>query len=266
MLILVFGFAAQIALATVSVNGVGGSARFYCDAVRFSYEIGGTPTIQFRITDALNNPLSSVVNGTGNAGYPAETYQVTIPLNSEQPDSTALKIQYNTFGSWIDLAPFGLTACSGLLPGTSSSGDEDSSLPPPMYQPMGGEGARLSLFVFQDDNGSNNPVLAFYRIDEDSTGHLLFFIASSGLTEYPDKPDENIEIFRSDDGKYAFHKLTSGEYQITVGPDNEGKVHVVIFTGIPPENVRGHTYSIYHLTGLLSIREILDSSRSMSVL
>jgi hypothetical protein len=40
----------------------------------------------------------------------------------------------------------------------------------------------------------------------------------------------------------SLYKLTSGEYQVNVGPDSEGKVFVLNFTGCPAENVYENTF------------------------
>lgn len=60
------------------------------------------------------------------------------------------------------------------------------------------------------------------------------YVKASVLAKLPDNPEENTLI----DSYYEFalYKLTSGEYQLNVGPDFEAKVHVIIWTGCPAEN------------------------------
>ncbi len=60
------------------------------------------------------------------------------------------------------------------------------------------------------------------------------YVKASTLAKLPDNPEENTLI----DSYYEFalYKLTSGEYQLNVGPDFEAKVHVIIWTGCPAEN------------------------------
>ena len=244
LFVLLFGVSGSAsATSNISVSNV----TAWCNAVRFTWATEFTSVVWFRVVDGAGD----VVGGPKQVqtDYESDTGTLTIHLDAPQPEGTLLTLQYNFGGVfWTPLIT--LQGCSGEL-GSSESASDGAEPPPPMYQPMGGEGARLSLFIFDEDNGSNNPVLIFYRIDEESMGHLLFFIPSSSLAELPDNPEEPITIFESEDGLYGFYKLPSGEYQINVGPDNEGKVHVVTFTGVPPENVRGHTFSIFDLLGLL---------------
>jgi hypothetical protein len=71
----------------------------------------------------------------------------------------------------------------------------------------------LSLTSFGPDGKSNETV----RIEID------------GLSELPAYPDVPLEIASTDDGYVVLFKLPSGEYQVTIGPDNEGKNFVYIF-------------------------------------
>lgn len=45
-------------------------------------------------------------------------------------------------------------------------------------------------------------------------------------------------------GYIALYKLHTGEYQINVGPDGEGKVYTINFTGCPAENVTESTFVV----------------------
>ena len=60
------------------------------------------------------------------------------------------------------------------------------------------------------------------------------YVKASTLSKLSDNPEENTLI----DSYYEFglYKLTSGEYQLNVGPNFEGKVHVIIWTGCPASN------------------------------
>jgi hypothetical protein len=54
---------------------------------------------------------------------------------------------------------------------------------------------------------------------------------------------EVIEIFSSADGLYSLYRLPSCEIQANVGPDSEGKTHVVGFSTIPPgDDVFSYSY------------------------
>lgn len=66
------------------------------------------------------------------------------------------------------------------------------------------------------------------------------YLSADDLAELPESPEENILV--EEYYEYAFYKLTSGEYQVNVGPDAENKVYVVNFAGCPVEDVRESTF------------------------
>ena len=57
-------------------------------------------------------------------------------------------------------------------------------------------------------------------------------------------PEENLLIAQSEDGTVALYKLTTGEYQVNAGPDADGYVYVLIWTGIPAEDVYTRGYYV----------------------
>lgn len=69
-----------------------------------------------------------------------------------------------------------------------------------------------------------------YRIGEDSKGYLMASITPEDVEGLPERPEENIPLSVSADNRFAIYKLTSGEYQINIGPDDEGKVEVIVFS------------------------------------
>ncbi len=59
-------------------------------------------------------------------------------------------------------------------------------------------------------------------------------VRASTLAKLPDNPETNTLI--KSYYEFSLYKLTSGEYQLNVGPDFENKVHVIIWTGCPATN------------------------------
>lgn len=57
------------------------------------------------------------------------------------------------------------------------------------------------------------------------------------LAEFPEK-NTLIKTYY----EFSLFKLTSGEYQLNVGPDFENKVHVIIWTGCPAQNPYESSY------------------------
>jgi len=62
------------------------------------------------------------------------------------------------------------------------------------------------------------------------------YVTAKTLAKLPANPEKNTLI--STYYEFSLYKLTSGEYQLNVGPDAEKKVKVMIWTGCPAENTK----------------------------
>ncbi len=81
-------------------------------------------------------------------------------------------------------------------------------------------------------------------IIENGQGKRALELDSADLADLPDAEDIDGYILADDafNGYVSLYKLQGGEYQINVGPDGEGKVYVIDFTGCPAENVTESTF------------------------
>jgi hypothetical protein len=77
-------------------------------------------------------------------------------------------------------------------------------------------------------------------IDGGGAGFNAIYASARQLARVPETPEENVLIEQY--YEYHLYKLTSGEYQVNVGPLAENKVYVVIFRGCPATDVRETTY------------------------
>lgn len=77
-------------------------------------------------------------------------------------------------------------------------------------------------------------------IDGSGRGYKAIYVSARELAKLPEFPEENTLIEQY--YEYALYKLTSGEYQVNVGPLEEKKVYVVIFNGCPATEVKESTY------------------------
>lgn len=93
--------------------------------------------------------------------------------------------------------------------------------------------------VYADKTG-----IFVYAIGADSRGTLSIYVTANDLDKLPEHPDKNTLLVQSEDRKFAIYKLTTGEYQVNVGPDKDGKVQEIIFTGLPPTNVYRHEFFV----------------------
>ncbi len=97
----------------------------------------------------------------------------------------------------------------------------------------------IQIFNAADDNGE--PALHIYDINNEGNGTLALEITQDIIAPYVDNPpSENTALLTSENGKVTLYILDTGELQINSGPDSEGKIHVLIFDGIPPTNIYGY--------------------------
>ncbi|MEQ8674017.1 MAG: hypothetical protein RLP44_24750 [Aggregatilineales bacterium] len=97
----------------------------------------------------------------------------------------------------------------------------------------------VAVYNAKDDNG--DPTLHIYDINDEGDGTLALEITQGIIAPYIDNPPaENTALMTSDNGKVTLYVLDTGELQINSGPDAEGKIHVLIFDGIPPTNIYGY--------------------------
>ena len=89
----------------------------------------------------------------------------------------------------------------------------------------------------QDDKV--DPVLQIYCIDERGKGWLADIITQEMFDKAPAKPAANTKVGETNvcGVPIKFYVLTTGEYQINIGPDYEGKMDVIVFAGLPPTNI-----------------------------
>ncbi|MBI5670903.1 MAG: thrombospondin type 3 repeat-containing protein, partial [Chloroflexi bacterium] len=81
-------------------------------------------------------------------------------------------------------------------------------------------------------DGTGNPAIHIYRTDDFGNAYLTLARSLNELNQYPDRPEANMLIGTGIDGKVALYKLTSGEYQINVGPDSDGKIYIIVLPGL----------------------------------
>ncbi|MDZ4769622.1 MAG: hypothetical protein SGJ24_10865 [Chloroflexota bacterium] len=94
-----------------------------------------------------------------------------------------------------------------------------------LYTPTRGESCEIDLWLFEGDRGRR-----YVRV------------TNSELAKLPANPEQNMLV--KERGVIALYKLTTGEYQVNVGPDAEGKIYVVNFDGCPAENVRETNFQV----------------------
>ena len=78
--------------------------------------------------------------------------------------------------------------------------------------------------------------IEIYRIDAQGKGTLVLTVTRTEIRRVQrDNPTTNTLIKATPDGLFAVYLLSTGEFQVNIGPDAEGKVEVVTWRGLPPE-------------------------------
>lgn len=67
------------------------------------------------------------------------------------------------------------------------------------------------------------------------TGRPAFRLTAAEQAKLPARPAENMLV--KSHYEVALYKLTTGEYQVNAGPDENGKVYVVRFVGCPAQEI-----------------------------
>lgn len=126
----------------------------------------------------------------------------------------------------------------GLVP---PPGSTDDKAPDDRINWKHGDGYAV-LYAQKDDKG--NPTLHLYCIDAKGNGYLGEILTQEMFDKAPAKPPVNTKVGETSACRVPikFYVLTSGEYQVNIGPNYEGKVDVVVFTGLPPAKI--HYYRL----------------------
>jgi hypothetical protein len=125
--------------------------------------------------------------------------------------------------------------CFGTVPGTNPlPGDPTAD---------GRINTTLSFAVYTQTTATGCGI-RFYGLNANGLVTSISYIGADELADLPDQPQENLLILRAGDGT-TLYKLTTGEYQINSAPDIEGKVHVVIWSGCPAQNIYETSFNVF---------------------
>lgn len=102
--------------------------------------------------------------------------------------------------------------------------------------------------VYPETDVDGNPELRVYAIGEAGKGEYQFTVTLADLQPWVDNPPaSNTEIKAGE--KAALYALDSGEFQISLGPDDEGKYYDLIFSGLPVEQFKLIKWTITDVIG-----------------
>lgn len=85
----------------------------------------------------------------------------------------------------------------------------------------------IEFYAFYAREISGQCTFDFYRFNGQGIGFRVMRIRESALADL-ETPEEENELIRQSEGIALYH-LTSGEFQVSAGPDQNGKVYYVVF-------------------------------------
>ena len=176
-----------------------------------------------------------------NPPIPFDTVRITLTTIGTQ------RLSYNVLGSTEASGP---VPCPTQEDITSSGPVIDLATIPPDDRLNYGQGdSSFGIAYARPDNG-----ITVYGINPDSTGYLATNVPPTDLPTCDPRPYQNELLARSADGKYTIWLLTTCEFQVNMGPDEEGKVHVITWHGIPPikESIKFDDFNVFGYTRRLT--------------
>jgi hypothetical protein len=101
----------------------------------------------------------------------------------------------------------------------------------------------LVAAVYPTAGDNNEAVIDIYCVNENSEGSMGLRVTNDDLAAFPAQPASNTAVASANGCPATFYILTSGEYQINIGPDANGDVRVMIFNGLEMLNMRYDSFT-----------------------
>ena len=208
--------------------------------VNFTVTTTGAGSFNIIVRDNTNTVVGTLFGGTSGAG--TFGFSRFIFINPTLIDGTPLTVSVTVSPPNSGADSRGPIACTGgIIPPSPSAPSEAEFVSAPIINdgrinPGKGD---MNAVIYETEQGG----IEVYDVGDSGTGFLVISVTDEALAGYPEKPGENTLISSSADGKTALYKLTTGEYQVNTGPDGEGKVTNIIFTG--RDNVYLREYNVH---------------------
>jgi hypothetical protein len=217
---------AQSALAGLPAPGlsVNITSKNACNGVAFTVTntSGGIlSSIDVSIWDGAKTVFSQTVTLANGA---SQSFNVSFPTTEPSGTTLTIRAQDSAIYDQVQYNCFGLVTFSGTNAVPPSRLCDDGRI---NYNNCD----KVAIYPMADEDSYGLEVWIVDNVDFPSFG---FFVSAADLDKLPDKPARNIRIAASKDGRTVLYKLTTGEYQVNYGPDEEGKVFVYTFNGLPP--------------------------------
>ncbi|MBC7812702.1 MAG: hypothetical protein H7175_16220 [Burkholderiales bacterium] len=281
LLILSAALAQAASNGSISFDGTGDSTPPNCDAVNLFYDFswlgdiddgGGTDRTAIIMADADGNILDNdfLAAALGPIAGSDQTTFAAVESIAARPVTIAL-FDIGDIGLLEEHSAAGIAfTTSGILldedvfdPGTFTTNNTCELLPlkEPFSFADGGADSSPNAFFEPGDDRINRQAYAYAAIycDADLQGVNIYGINSTGagsinngrgfkaifvpyaeLPATPSAEDGNLLIEQFEN--ISFYRLTSGEYQVNVGPDFEGKQYVLVWDGCPQTTIQAYIF------------------------
>jgi hypothetical protein len=200
---------------------------FSCNQIQVSYTSDDSMGEDEAIITIINTDTNLIIYQSPPLRFLHDVFGGTYTINfPAQPEGSNLIIDVDAGATDRSKG-----VCSGLVNGNSAIAFADGRF-------CFGRG-EADIALFPDGDG-----LLIYRLNEDDTGEKIFEFSGEELSEIVSNPEANILIANTADNFVRFYRLSSGQYQINVGPNEEGKVYVCIFEAIPDTDASVFSYFV----------------------
>lgn len=208
----------------------------------------GVPHVAVHLTDGLYNLGSD-------------------PIYAAQGLNTAgihiFGVDYGNYGDYVTrisnivfpTGGLGIDQLTGIINALAGAICDATVTVPPLGSSIPGSDNRinpahgdLEAPIYSGSDADGNPAVLVYCVDDNSNGYPEFSVTAADVNAYPEYPPTNVEVKRATtcDVDVIFYILTTGEYQINIGPFTDGKVFEVTFTGLYPQNVHFNEFNVFN--------------------
>jgi hypothetical protein len=132
-------------------------------------------------------------------------------------------------------------------------------------------GARIAIYIIKVEV---TYIINIWGIDDDGQGYEAIVISLEDIYELIRERldldvtvviniddlelEENLFLTESEDGKVKLYLLTTGEFQVNVGPFEDGTVQVFIYDSFPPTRVYRKDFNVYTLLETFAVQAEID--------
>lgn len=219
-----------IVLSTlIGLAGCGVQVPAGCNRVTFGYPSPGAIPVPIPYTVLVYIKGTATVIGKHTSTVAESGETVTIPLNKSYPVGTRFTVEIfaDILGSLTPIGSFSTNACAGSVESWFDPGDARIN-----------RQAYAGAVVYCD---ADEKRVGIYGVNQDNAqGFPAIFIPYDQLPPVP--PAEAGHTLIASYGNIRFYRLTTGEYQINVGPDAEGKEYVAVWDGCPQTVVTSYIF------------------------